>query len=99
MHIKIVKRKVSAKNILCHCRCPANPELSVVIELQTASTPKSDSKFSALNFTTEAWTKFDLFDQQGQVVSGRWRLPLKIIPIEPYLSSSDSSFNNLSQVL
>ena len=61
-------------------------DISVIIELQTA-TSSSGGKSSRL--TSKAWTKLDLFDLHGRLLSGRWRTVLRLTPINPRLATQD----------
>jgi hypothetical protein len=49
----------------------------VVIEVQTATTKQSPDD----ELRTTAWTKLPLFDTKNRLLSGRWKVPLKAIPI------------------
>ena len=86
------------KFILCFLffRCPAQRDLGLVIELQTSSV-QMPHPAAGMNpyfpppppaqarMTTKAWTKIQLFDGNNRLISGRWRLPLRITPIKPHL--------------
>ncbi|PNJ21683.1 LOW QUALITY PROTEIN: CCDC17 isoform 2 [Pongo abelii] len=62
-------------------RLPPSPSVSLVCELQVwqglawarAAQPK-------------AWVSLGLFDHDQRVLSGRWRLPLRALPLDPSLS-------------
>ena len=45
---------------------------------------------------TRAWCKVDLFDNQGRLISGRFRIPLRLPPLRPNLSTVE--LNALPQV-
>lgn len=61
------------------CRCPPQQALTVVLELQTTG-KKQKPTFEDLK--TEAWVKLPLFDQKNRLMSGRWKVPLKALPIQ-----------------
>lgn len=63
-------------------RCPASPELGLVVELQT-----SDSSPEQLR--TRAWLKLDLFDNNRNLRSGAWKVPFYFPPIIPEMSTSE----------
>jgi hypothetical protein len=63
--------------------------MALVIELQTASGVPNGAYNSPSRLTTKAWAKLDLFEIHGRVVSGRWRLPMRITPIKPHLTTND----------
>ncbi|XP_063283222.1 coiled-coil domain-containing protein 17 [Pelobates fuscus] len=42
------------------------------------------------------WSKLDLFDQHNQVLSGRWKLPVRALPLRPGLSTGQ--LNTVPQV-
>nr|XP_054949549.1 coiled-coil domain-containing protein 17 isoform X1 [Pan paniscus] len=62
-------------------RLPPSPSVSLVCELQVwqglawARAPQP-----------KAWVSLGLFDQEQRVLSGRWRLPLRALPLDPSLS-------------
>nr|XP_045227825.1 coiled-coil domain-containing protein 17 isoform X2 [Macaca fascicularis] len=62
-------------------RLPPSPSVSLVCELQVwqglawARAPQP-----------KAWVSLGLFDQDQRVLSGRWRLPLRALPLDPSLS-------------
>ena len=66
--------------------------MSLVIELQTASGGPGGASYQAhaqSRLSTKAWAKIDLFDVHGRLISGRWRVPMRITPINPVLSTRD----------
>ena len=86
-----------------HCdRCPAQRDYSLVIELQAGSGGGGGGFGGAYQqntnvaMTTRAWCKMDLFDSQGRLISGRWRIPLRLPPLRPNMSSVE--LNALPQV-
>ncbi|KAM5162902.1 coiled-coil domain-containing protein 17 isoform 5-T5 [Callospermophilus lateralis] len=62
-------------------RLPPSPSVSLVCELQAwqglawARAPQP-----------KAWASLVLFDRDQRVLSGRWRLPLRALPVDPSLS-------------
>lgn len=52
--------------------------MTVLIEVQTSSKKSETAKE---DFKTEGWAKFALFDQKNRLLSGRWRIPLKALPV------------------
>ena len=61
------------------CRCPPQQALTIVLELQTTN-KKQKPSFEDLK--TEAWVKLPLFDPKNRLISGRWKVPLKALPIK-----------------
>ncbi|CAF3532536.1 unnamed protein product [Rotaria sordida] len=57
--------------------CPPQQALTVVIEIQTST--KKQASIEELQ--TTAWTKLALFDNKNRLFSGRWKVPLKTVPI------------------
>jgi hypothetical protein len=57
-------------------RCPPQQALTLVIEVQvtTKQTPNEILR-------TNSWTKLPLFDHRNRLLSGRWKVPLKSLPI------------------
>ena len=70
--------------------------MALIIELQTASQAPSGAYFNPSRLSTKAWAKLNLFDLHGRLVSGRWRIPLRITPIKPHVTAND--VNNMPQV-
>ncbi|XP_047645180.1 coiled-coil domain-containing protein 17 isoform X2 [Phacochoerus africanus] len=72
-------------------RLPPSPPVSLVCELQAwqglawAKTPQP-----------KAWASLVLFDLDQRVLSGRWRLPLRALPLDPSLSLGQ--LNGIPQV-
>ena len=58
-------------------RCPPQQALTVVIEVQTATNKQLPDD----ELRTTAWTKLPLFDTKNRLLSGRWKVPLKAVPI------------------
>ncbi|CAF2517747.1 unnamed protein product [Rotaria sp. Silwood2] len=57
--------------------CPPQQALTIVIEVQTSTNKKASSE----ELQTNAWTKLALFDNKNRLYSGRWKVPLKALPI------------------
>ncbi|UJR15900.1 hypothetical protein I4U23_002823 [Adineta vaga] len=60
-------------------RCPAEQALTVVIEIQVSSDPQASKD----ELKTNALVKLPLFDNQNRLASGRWKVPLKAVPLDP----------------
>ncbi|CAF1028852.1 unnamed protein product [Rotaria sp. Silwood1] len=56
--------------------CPPQQALSVVIEIQTTAKQNPNEPLR-----TNAWTKLPLFDHKNRLLSGRWKVPLRSLPI------------------
>ncbi|XP_063712064.1 coiled-coil domain-containing protein 17-like [Symsagittifera roscoffensis] len=69
--------------------CLPSPDLSLLVEVQASS--HYDERLK-----TVCWAKFLLFDDQHRVLSGRWKVPLRVIPVRPDLHPRDT--NNIPQV-
>ena len=72
--------------------CQPDTGLSVIIALQAASSNYSNQRA----LIDKAWCKLDLFDQQLRLVSGRWRLPARMLPIKSTMLTHD--MNSVQQV-
>lgn len=70
-------------------RCPPQQALTIIIELQIST--KDDPKLKSC-----AWTKIPLFDFRNRLLSGRWRIPLKILPIKSELNMA--AINQIKKV-
>ena len=69
--------------------CPASTDLGLLIQLQVKSGQSS-------SMVTVAWTRINLFDQYNRLVSGYWRLPLRVPPIQA--NTPGELLNNIPQV-
>ncbi|CAF1040313.1 unnamed protein product, partial [Rotaria magnacalcarata] len=58
-------------------RCPPQQALSIVIEILTTTKQNPNAPLR-----TNAWTKIPLFDNRNRLLSGRWKIPLKALPIQ-----------------
>ena len=77
--VRPTRRTVLSMEILmtlCYRRCPSQPALSVVIEVQL-TTRQAPGEL----LLTRAWTKIPLFDHKKRLSSGRWKVPLRTLPI------------------
>lgn len=72
-------------------RCPPQQALTILIEVQLATKEVNENKLRSC-----AWTKIPLFDYKNRLLSGRWKVPLKMLPIKS--DASLSLFNNLPSV-
>lgn len=66
-------------------RCPPQQALTVLVELQMALKDQNETKLKSC-----AWSKIQLFDTKNRLLSGRWKLSVKNLPIK-----SDASINTL----
>jgi hypothetical protein len=73
-------------------RCPPQQSLTILVELQMAPvSPNNSNNESKLKSC--AWTKIQLFDAKNRLLSGRWKLQLKKLPIQ-----SDVNMNVLNSL-
>lgn len=69
-------------------RCPPQQALTILIELQMGLKNSNQTRLKSC-----AWVKIPLFDSKNRLLSGRWRSPLKKLPIK-----SESTINNLNGI-
>lgn len=69
-----------------NCRCPPESDLGIVAELQASGGPASEHDRHSL--ITRAWTKIPLFDNNSRLIAGRFRIPMRNVPIKPFLHVS-----------
>ncbi|XP_075257690.1 coiled-coil domain-containing protein 17-like isoform X3 [Convolutriloba macropyga] len=69
-------------------KCLPSPELCLLVEIKAASHYEERLK-------TVCWAKFLLFDDQHRVLSGRWKVPLRVVPVRPDLHPREN--NNIPQ--
>lgn len=77
------------------CRCPPQSDLGIVVELQAAGA--TGSQHDPTRLITRAWSKIPLFDGQGRLMPGRFKLPLRCSPIKPYIPFGE--LDSIPQVL
>ena len=71
-------------------RCLPASDLCLLIEVH-------GSFYYEEQFKPVCWSKFLLFDNQHRVISGKWKVPLRIVPSRPDIHPKDA--NNIPQVL
>lgn len=72
-------------------KCPPQQALTILVELQMAMTNSSEVKLKSCG-----WTKIQLFDSKNRLMNGRWKLPLKRLPIQS--ETSVNALNSLPKV-
>lgn len=68
-------------------RCHVQGDLGIVVELQLTSPSAVTSDRNRL--VPQAWTKISVFDDYGQLSTGRFHIPFRVLPISPLLSFRD----------
>ena len=58
-------------------KCPPQQALTILVELQMAMSNSKEVKLKSCG-----WTKIQLFDSNNRLINGRWKLPLKKLPIQ-----------------
>ncbi|CAF1037877.1 unnamed protein product, partial [Didymodactylos carnosus] len=58
-------------------RCSPEQALTIVIEVQTANYP---SYYTQLQ--TTSWAKIPLFDRNNRLLNGRWKVPMRSLPMQ-----------------
>ncbi|KAM4706462.1 coiled-coil domain-containing protein 17-like [Discoglossus pictus] len=76
-------------------RVRPSPNISLVIELQ-ASGGYDPYGQEVSRLIPRGWVKLDIFDYQNRVISGRWKVPIRILPVKPSLTTG--SLNGVPQL-
>ena len=76
---RFVSRRWRSGRHSISCRCPPQQALTIVLELQTTN---KKQRPTLEDLKTEAWVKLPLFDQKNRLLAGRWKVPLKTLPIQ-----------------
>ncbi|XP_066454056.1 coiled-coil domain-containing protein 17 isoform X2 [Eleutherodactylus coqui] len=76
-------------------RVRPSSSISLVMELQAAGGFNPYGQ-EIQHMASSGWTKVDVFDQHNQVLSGRWKLPVRALPVQPGLSTGQ--LNTVPQV-
>ncbi len=75
-------------------RCPPQQALTILVELQMANSQNNNTNNNQeVKLKSCAWTKIQLFDAKNRLLSGRWKLQLKKLPIQ-----SDANVNTLNSL-
>ncbi|XP_048115509.1 coiled-coil domain-containing protein 17-like [Alosa alosa] len=64
------------------------PALSLVLHLQ-ASGGYDTLGQEVTRLLSRGWVKVDVFDQHNRVISGRWRVPLRLLPTKPSMTTGE----------
>ena len=69
-------------------RCPPQQALTILVEVQMSNKRVNEGKLASCS-----WTKLPLFDPQNQLLTGRWKMPLRQLPLK-----SEAAFSSISTV-
>ncbi|XP_068127428.1 coiled-coil domain-containing protein 17-like isoform X2 [Hyperolius riggenbachi] len=67
-------------------RVRPSPNISLIIELQ-ASGGYDPYGQEVSRLIPRGWVKLDIFDNQNRVISGQWKIPIRILPVKPSLTT------------
>ncbi|XP_053558716.1 coiled-coil domain-containing protein 17-like [Bombina bombina] len=76
-------------------RVRPSPNISLVIEVQ-ASGGYDPYGQEVSRLISRGWVKLDIFDNQNRVISGHWKVPIRILPVKPSLTTG--SMNGVPQL-
>ncbi|XP_078418033.1 coiled-coil domain-containing protein 17 [Cetorhinus maximus] len=76
-------------------RVRPSPGISLVIELQAAGGFDPYGQ-EIQRLISRGWAKIDIFDNHNQVNSGRWKVPIRSLPVKPSLTTDQ--LNGIPQV-
>ncbi|XP_032874324.1 coiled-coil domain-containing protein 17-like [Amblyraja radiata] len=69
-------------------RVRPSPAISLVMELQASG--GSDPYGQGINrLVSRGWIKADIFDSQNCVISGRWKAPVRVLPVIPSMTTGE----------
>ncbi|XP_043942783.1 coiled-coil domain-containing protein 17 [Protopterus annectens] len=71
------------------------PSICLVMDLQAAGGFDSYGQ-EIQRLVSRGWSKLDIFDHNNQVMSGRWKVPVRTLPVQPALSMGQ--LNGIPQV-
>lgn len=80
---------------LLNARVHPAPALSLVLHLQ-ASGGHDVIGQEVTRLVSRGWVKVDIFDQHNCVISGRWKVPLRLLPAKPSMTTGE--MNGMPQV-
>ncbi|XP_038660351.1 coiled-coil domain-containing protein 17-like isoform X2 [Scyliorhinus canicula] len=65
-----------------------SPGISLIMELQASG--GYDPYGQDINrLVSRGWIKIDIFDSQNRVISGRWKVPVRILPVKPSMTTGE----------
>ncbi|XP_031433776.1 coiled-coil domain-containing protein 17 [Clupea harengus] len=64
------------------------PPLSLVLHLQASGGHDTFGQ-EVTRLVSRGWVKVDIFDQHNSVISGRWRVPLRLLPAKPSMTPGE----------
>ncbi|KAM4809640.1 LOW QUALITY PROTEIN: coiled-coil domain-containing protein 17-like [Rhinophrynus dorsalis] len=67
-------------------RVRPSPNISLIIELQAAGGYDPYGQ-EVSRLISRGWVKLDIFDHQNRVISGYWKVPIRILPVKPSLTT------------
>ncbi|XP_073507883.1 coiled-coil domain-containing protein 17-like isoform X2 [Phyllobates terribilis] len=76
-------------------RVRPSPNISLIIELQ-ASGGYDPYGQEVSRLIPRGWVKVDIFDYQNRVISGQWKIPVRILPVKP--SRTTGALNGVPQL-
>ncbi|RXM92490.1 Low-density lipoprotein receptor-related protein 6 [Acipenser ruthenus] len=69
-------------------RVRPSPSIALVLELQASG--GYDPYGQEVNrLISRGWVKIDIFDSHNRVISGRWKVPIRILPVNPRLTTGE----------
>ncbi|XP_078071436.1 coiled-coil domain-containing protein 17 [Mustelus asterias] len=69
-------------------RVRPSPGISLVMELQASG--GCDPYGQDINrLVSRGWIKIDIFDSQNRVISGRWKVPVRVLPVKPSMTTGE----------
>ncbi|XP_060702280.1 coiled-coil domain-containing protein 17-like [Hemiscyllium ocellatum] len=69
-------------------RVRPSPGISLIIELQASG--GFDPYGQDINrLISRGWIKIDTFDSQNRVISGRWKVPVRVLPVKPSMTTGE----------
>nr|XP_014339635.1 PREDICTED: coiled-coil domain-containing protein 17 [Latimeria chalumnae] len=69
-------------------RVRPSPSITLVMELQ-ASGGYDPYGLEVNRLVSRGWVKVDIFDNHNRVISGRWKVPVRVLPIKPSLTTGE----------
>ncbi|XP_067839519.1 coiled-coil domain-containing protein 17-like isoform X2 [Heptranchias perlo] len=69
-------------------RVRPSPGISLIMELQASG--GCDPYGQDINrLVSRGWIKIDIFDCQNRVISGRWKVPVRVLPVKPSMTTGE----------
>ncbi|XP_030047956.1 coiled-coil domain-containing protein 17 [Microcaecilia unicolor] len=69
-------------------RIRPSPNFALIMELQASGAYDIYGQ-EVSHLVSRGWTKMDIFDHQNRVISGHWKIPIRVLPMKPLMTTGE----------